>query len=69
MEAVEQALQAYTAERSRRMLPIGIRSYAIGSLLQNDINLFCSARNWLLPKVVNVEGFVNHTFYDCGSLA
>jgi hypothetical protein len=50
------------------MLPIGIRSYAIGSLLQNDSNLFCSARNWLLPKVVNVETFVNHTFYDCGSL-
>ena len=68
MDKVEQVLEFYTRERRQRMLPIGIRSYAIGSLLQIDNNLFCYARNLLIPKIINADAYLNHTFYDCGSL-
>ena len=68
MDKLEQALEFYTRERRQRMLPIAIRSYAIGNLLQNDNKFFCHARNLLIPKLINANAYLNHTFYDCGSL-
>eukprot|EP00250_Pteridium_aquilinum_P010967 c19751_g1_i2 orf=164-1687(+) len=68
METIELALKSYAEERWPRMLPMAIRSYFTGALLQLDYKLVCSVRNKLLPKIVKVDRFLDHTFYDCGTL-
>ncbi|MCO5596814.1 hypothetical protein L7F22_050884 [Adiantum nelumboides] len=68
MERIDLALKSYTEERWGRVLPISIRSYITGVLLQLDSKFVCSLRNKLLPKVFKPERFVDHTFFDCGAL-
>lgn len=68
MERIELALKSYTEERWPRVLHMAIRSHLVGAILQLDNELICSARNKLIPKLVNVERFIDHTFYDCGTL-
>lgn len=68
MKIIEAALQSYTNERRHRMLPMAVRSYIIGAVLQVDFELVCLARDKLLPKLLKLERFIDHTFYDCGKL-
>lgn len=68
MERIELALKSYTEERWPRLLSMAARSYCTGALLQLDNELICSVRDKLIPKLITVERFINHTFYDCGTL-
>lgn len=65
---IEIALDSYTSERRHRMFPLAVRSYLIGSLLNLDSELVSSIRDKLLPRLLKLERFVDHTFYDCGAL-
>ncbi|KAI5058155.1 hypothetical protein GOP47_0026325 [Adiantum capillus-veneris] len=69
MERIELALKSYTEERWPRMLPMAVRSYVTGALLQLDSEIVCSVRNKLLPRLVKVDRFLDHTYYDCGTLS
>ncbi|KAI5071121.1 hypothetical protein GOP47_0013372 [Adiantum capillus-veneris] len=68
LERINLALKSYTDVRWRRILPLSIRSYMIGVLLQSDSVLVCSVRNKLLPKLFKLERFIDHSFFDCGTL-
>ncbi|MCO5583018.1 hypothetical protein L7F22_036924 [Adiantum nelumboides] len=68
LEKIEHALKSYTEERWPRMFPMAIRSYLTGALLQLDSETICSIRNRLLPRIMKVDRFLDHTYYDCGTL-
>ncbi|GLJ39524.1 hypothetical protein SUGI_0807730 [Cryptomeria japonica] len=66
---VEEALQSYTNERWSRIFPLAIRANIVGALLQWENELICSVRdNIIIPKVAQLEPFLEHTKYDCGLL-
>ncbi|XP_031483641.1 monooxygenase 2 isoform X1 [Nymphaea colorata] len=66
---VNEALQAYTNERWRRIFPLTLRANLVGSLLQWENQVVCAIRNNIvIPKLVKLEPLLEHTNYDCGSL-
>ena len=62
------ALRAYERERAERALPLTLRSYAFGALLQPPQPLVCRARNLVIGRLPVERHFLDHTTYDCGTL-
>ena len=62
------ALRAYERERAERALPLTLRSYAFGALLQLPQPLVCRARNLVIGRLPVERHFLDHTTYDCGTL-
>ncbi|MCO5591580.1 hypothetical protein L7F22_045567 [Adiantum nelumboides] len=69
MKRIELALDGYTKQRQQRMLGVAVQANLIGKLLQAEGDLICSMRDALLPQVLTVDTFVQHSLYDVGALA
>ncbi|OMO85294.1 Monooxygenase, FAD-binding protein [Corchorus olitorius] len=67
--SIEEALRAYGEERWPRVFPLTIRANLVGSLLQWDNPLVCSARNnVVIPKLVRLGPMLEHTNFECEPL-
>ncbi|GLU05526.1 hypothetical protein SLE2022_226230 [Rubroshorea leprosula] len=67
--SVDDAFQEYGSERWPRIFPLTIRANLVGSLLQWDNPVVCSARdNVIVPKLVNIGSMLEHTNFDCEPL-
>lgn len=65
-ELIDQALSEYTQERWGRVFPLTIRANLVGSLLQWENPVVCSFRNdIMIPKLVRLGPFLEHTNFDC----
>ncbi|KAI5054915.1 hypothetical protein GOP47_0030060 [Adiantum capillus-veneris] len=69
MKRIELALDGYTKQRQQRLFGVAVQANLIGKVMQADSELFCSMRDALLPRVLSVDAFVEHTLYDVGALA
>eukprot|EP00879_Flechtneria_rotunda_P027880 GHRR01029922.1.p2 GENE.GHRR01029922.1~~GHRR01029922.1.p2 ORF type:complete len:114 (-),score=35.17 GHRR01029922.1:449-790(-) len=67
--AVAAALRHYETERSRRCLPITVRSYAFGAALQLPYAPVVAARDLFVQTLFQPTHFLDHTSYDCGTLS
>ncbi|KAG0449859.1 hypothetical protein HPP92_027076 [Vanilla planifolia] len=64
--SVEAALRSYDKERWARVFPLTIRAHLVGSLLQWEHPLVCRFRNnVLIPRLVRLVPFLEHTYFDC----
>ena len=90
-QRVAGALRAYEGERRKRVLPVSLRSHAIGAAGQVAFPLVrcssgravlcscrladcglvqvCRARDAVISRLLPIGHFLDHTLYDCGSLA
>lgn len=67
--AVEDAFRSYASERWPRVFPLTIRANLVGTLLQWDNPIVCSARNnVVIPKLVRLGPILEHTNFDCEPL-
>eukprot|EP00198_Chlamydomonas_reinhardtii_P008813 XP_001698150.1 predicted protein [Chlamydomonas reinhardtii] len=66
--AVAAALRAYEAERSRRCLPLTVRSNLMGQALQIPLAPVVAVRNAFVKAAFQPGHFLDHTAYDCGRL-
>ncbi|XP_010919743.1 monooxygenase 2-like [Elaeis guineensis] len=65
-ELIDQALSDYTQERWARVFPLTIRANLVGSLLQWENPVVCSFRNnIMIPKLVRLGPFLEHTNFEC----
>jgi 2-polyprenyl-6-methoxyphenol hydroxylase-like FAD-dependent oxidoreductase len=64
--AVEAALRRYEAERRARCLPLTVRSWVFGALLQLPYPPVTLARDAFMAGPFNPAHFLDHTAYDCG---
>ncbi|KAL3700259.1 hypothetical protein R1sor_018281 [Riccia sorocarpa] len=68
-QRVSKALEEYAAERNRRTLPLAVKSFVMGSLLQIGFPPVVYIRDKLaIPKLVNPKSFLGHTLYNPGQL-
>ena len=66
---IDQALREYAQERWARVFPLTIRANVVGSLLQWENPVVCSLRNnIMIPKLVRLGPFLEHTNFECESL-
>lgn len=66
---VDKALLDYSRERWARIFPLTVRSNIVGSLLQWDDPLVCAFRNnVMVPRLVNLGPFLEHTNFECEML-
>ncbi|KAG2441649.1 hypothetical protein HXX76_003267 [Chlamydomonas incerta] len=66
--AVAAALRGYEAERSRRCLPLTVRSNLMGQALQIPLAPVVAVRNAFVKAAFQPGHFLDHTAYDCGRL-
>jgi len=66
--ALAAAFKKYEIERVRRCLPLTVRSYAMGALLQLGQPPVVAVRDAFVEKVFNPSHFLDHAMYDCGTL-
>lgn len=67
--SVEAAFRSYESERWLRIFPLTIRANVVGSLLQWENPVVCSARNNIvIPKLVRLGPILEHTNFDCEPL-
>ncbi|WOK98923.1 hypothetical protein Cni_G07635 [Canna indica] len=65
-DLVDAALRDYSQERWARIFPLCARSNLVGSLLQWDNPLVCAFRNNIMvPKLVRLGPFLEHTKFEC----
>lgn len=65
-EVVDRALREYSQERWGRIFPLTVRANIVGSLLQWDNPIVCGFRNnVLIPKLVRLGPFLEHTNFEC----
>jgi 2-polyprenyl-6-methoxyphenol hydroxylase-like FAD-dependent oxidoreductase len=67
--AIAAALRAYEAERSRRCLPLTVRSYAMGAALQIPLTPVVEVRDAFIQHAFRPGHFLDHTGFDAGRLA
>lgn len=68
-DSVDAAMQDYSQERWARIFPLTARSSLVGSLLQWDNPLVCAFRNNIMvPKLVSLGPFLEHTNFECEML-
>ncbi|KAL2651564.1 hypothetical protein R1flu_019692 [Riccia fluitans] len=68
-DRITKALEEYAAERNRRTLPLTVRAFVMGSLLQISFPPVVFVRDKIaIPKMVNPNYFLGHTLYDAGQL-
>lgn len=65
---LQAALRAYEEERSRRCLPLTIRSWVFGTVLQIPFPPVTAARDAFISTAFSPSHFLDHTNYDCGTL-
>lgn len=65
---IEACLRSFEAERSRRCLPLTVRSYAFGAALQIPLEPVCALRDLFVEKAFQPSHFLDHTAFDCGTL-
>jgi 2-polyprenyl-6-methoxyphenol hydroxylase-like FAD-dependent oxidoreductase len=68
-QRIEACLRSFEAERARRCLAITVRAYAFGAALQIPLEPVCAVRDYVLANRFNPAHFLDHTSYDCGTLA
>lgn len=66
--ALAAALRSYEAGRSRRCLPLTVRSHLMGAALQIPLQPVCAVRNAFVRTAFQPSHFLDHTAYDCGTL-
>lgn len=65
-ERVDEALREYSQERWARVFPLTVRANLVGSLLQWEDPLVCGFRNnIMIPKLVRLGPFLEHTNFEC----
>ncbi|KAG2451908.1 hypothetical protein HYH02_003683 [Chlamydomonas schloesseri] len=67
-DALAAALRGYEAERSRRCLPLTVRSNLMGQALQIPLAPVVAVRNAFVKAAFRPGHFLDHTAYDCGRL-
>lgn len=66
-EQVDEALRDYGQERWARIFPLTARANIVGSLLQWDNPIVCGLRdNVVIPSLVRLGPFLEHTNFECG---
>ena len=63
------ALRRYESQRARRCLPLVLRSHAMGVALQLPAAGVCAARDAFIERAFSPAHFLDHTAFDCGSVA
>jgi len=63
------ALRRYESQRARRCLPLVLRSHAMGAALQLPAAGVCAVRDAFVERVFSPAHFLDHTAFDCGSVA
>ncbi|KAF9689763.1 hypothetical protein SADUNF_Sadunf01G0126000 [Salix dunnii] len=64
--SVEDAMKSYGIERWPRVFPLTVRANLVGSLLQWENPVVCSARNnVVIPKLVRLGPILEHTNFEC----
>lgn len=66
--SIEACLRSFEAQRSRRCLPLTVRSYAFGAALQIPFEPICTVRDLFVEKFFQPAHFLDHTAFDCGTL-
>lgn len=65
-ESIDKALRDYSLERWPRIFPLTIRANLVGVLLQWDNPVVCAFRNnIMIPKLVRLGPFLEHTNFEC----
>ncbi|KAH7659281.1 Kynurenine 3-monooxygenase and related flavoprotein monooxygenases protein [Dioscorea alata] len=65
-ESIDKALRDYSLERWTRIFPLTIRANLVGVLLQWDNLAVCAFRNnVMIPKLVRLGPFLEHTNFEC----
>ncbi|KAM0934241.1 putative FAD-binding domain, FAD/NAD(P)-binding domain superfamily [Dioscorea sansibarensis] len=65
-ESLDKALRDYSLERWTRIFPLTIRANLVGMLLQWDNPVLCAFRNnIMIPKLVRLGPFLEHTNFEC----
>lgn len=67
-DAVRAAVGRYERERATRCLPLTVRSYAMGAVLQAPLPPVALARDLFVQHVFSPAHFLDHAAYDCGRL-
>ena len=63
------ALRRYESQRARRCLPLVLRSHAMGAALQLPAAGVCAVRDAFVERAFSPAHFLDHTAFDCGSVA
>ncbi|KAL4852987.1 Monooxygenase 2 [Chlorella vulgaris] len=66
--AVQSAFGQYERERMQRCLPLTIRSYVMGALLQAPLPPVALARDLFVQHAFSPAHFLDHATFDCGRL-
>lgn len=66
--ALAGALRVYERERVARTLPLTVRAFMFGAVLQLPYAPVVAARNLFLEKGFKPGSFLDHTRFDVGSL-
>ncbi len=66
--ALGAGFQEYERERVRRSLPITVRSFGMGALLQLPLPPVVAARDAFVERFFSPAHFLDHATFDCGRL-
>lgn len=66
--AVRAAVGEYEQERTKRCLPLTVRSHVMGALLQAPLPPLSLARDLFVERAFSPAHFLDHAAYDCGRL-
>ncbi|KAL4520459.1 hypothetical protein Ndes2526A_g05024 [Nannochloris sp. 'desiccata'] len=67
-QALENAFIEYEKVRTKRCLPLTVRSNLMGAALQLPLPPVLLARDWFVANVFNPGHFLDHATFDCGKL-
>ena len=67
-QALEAAFAEYEKERTKRCLPLTVRSNLMGVGLQLPLPPVVLARDWFVANLFNPGHFLDHATYDCGEI-
>lgn len=67
-QAMAAVFREYEAQRARRCLPLTVRAYAMGALLQLPLAPVVAARDAIVSTAFNHGHFLDHAAFDCGKL-
>ncbi len=66
--ALESAFVEYEKLRTKRCLPLTVRSNLMGAALQLPLPPVILARDWFVANLFNPGHFLDHATFDCGKL-
>jgi len=67
-QALETAFIEYEKLRTKRCLPLTVRSNLMGAALQLPLPPVILARDWFVANLFNPGHFLDHATFDCGKL-